>query len=141
MVQCTYSNRLEKPERLRPNLPQERTGSQPDMAMFQFDTLQKQSKEGVEAVMKSFGALARGAQAAAVEMTDFTKKSFEQGSAAAEKLAGAKSFDRVVEVQGDFVRASYEGLVAQSSKLGEIATASIKESMAVMEGLVAKKAV
>lgn len=107
--------------------------------MMNFDMFTRQSKDGADAVMKSFGAIVRGGQAAAIEISDFTKKSFEQGTAAVEKLSAARSLEKVVELQGEFVRSSYEGLVSQTSKLGEIATATAKETLAALEGVVSKQ--
>jgi phasin family protein len=45
---------------------------------------------------------------------------FEQGTAATEKLIGAKSLEKAFEVQSDFVKSSYEGFVAEATKLGEL---------------------
>ncbi|MGL5361695.1 MAG: phasin family protein, partial [Bosea sp. (in: a-proteobacteria)] len=55
--------------------------------MQQFEGLQKAGKENVDAALKSFGVASKGVQAIAVESTDYAKKSFEQGTAAFEKLA------------------------------------------------------
>ena len=43
-------------------------------------------KEFLDSSLKSFASLPKGAQAIAIEATDYTKKSFEAGSAAFEKL-------------------------------------------------------
>ncbi len=53
-------------------------------------------KENVDATLKSFGALSKGAQAIAVEVAEYSKKSFEQGSAALEKLFGVKTLEKAV---------------------------------------------
>jgi hypothetical protein len=55
----------------------------------QFENIQKIGKDNVEAALKSFGAVSKGAQAIAVETADYGKKSFEQGTATLEKLVGA----------------------------------------------------
>ena len=57
----------------------------------QFETIQKASKENVDAALKAFGATSKGVQALAVEATDYAKKSFEAGTATIEKLAGVKT--------------------------------------------------
>ena len=59
-------------------------------------------------------------QAIAAEMADYSKKSFEQGTAATEKLLGAKSLDKAIEVQSEYVKSAYEGFVAEATKLGEL---------------------
>ena len=44
----------------------------------------------------------------------------EKGRAATEKLIGAKSLEKAVEVQSDYVKSSYESFVAEATKLGEL---------------------
>jgi hypothetical protein len=84
------------------------------------EEVQQFGKENVDAAMKSFGACSKSMQAIAVELADYSKRVFEQGTAATEKLMGVKSLDKAFEVQSDFVRNSYEGFVAQATKLGEL---------------------
>jgi hypothetical protein len=84
------------------------------------DDVQKLGKDGMEASLKSWGAVSRGVQAITVELADYTKRAFEQGSAANEKLIGAKSLDKAFEVQSEYVKSCYEGLVAEATKLGEL---------------------
>jgi hypothetical protein len=85
-----------------------------------FEDAQKLGKDTVEATFKSFGALSKSAQSIAVEMADYSKKSFEESAAATEKLIGAKSLDAMFEVQSNYLKSAYEGFVAQSAKLGEL---------------------
>ena len=82
-----------------------------------FDELQKLSKDNMDAAMKSFGALSKGVQAIAVEVADYSKKSFEEGSAAAEKMFGAKTLDKAIEIQSDYAKQAYEGFVAGATKI------------------------
>src|SRR3712207_1492131 len=93
----------------------------------QFDQIQKLSQDNLDTVMKSFGTVSKSAQAIAVETADFAKKSFENSTAAFEKLAGAKSLDKAIEIQADYLKSSYDGFVAQSTKLGELYQAAAKE--------------
>ena len=66
------------------------------------------------------------------------KSGFEQGSAAFEKLLGAKSLDKAVEVQSDYVRSAYEGYVGQVTKIGEIVADMAKSAYKPYEGLFGK---
>jgi hypothetical protein len=62
--------------------------------MFQnFDDMQKVSKVNVDATMKSFEVVAKNVQAITTEITDYTKRSFENSTKTLEKLLGAKSLD------------------------------------------------
>ena len=78
------------------------------------------SKDQVDVAAESIGAVTRGFQALASEAADYSKESFEAGSAAFEKLLGAQSLDKAVAVQSDFVRVAYEGYVGRASKFGTI---------------------
>ena len=104
----------------------------------QFETIQKFGKDNVDASLKSFGTISKGAQAIAVEAADYAKRSFEQGTAALERLVGARTLDKAFEVQADYVKTSYEGFVAQSTKMGELYANLAKEALRPYEGLRAK---
>ena len=104
----------------------------------QFEIFQKASKENVDAALKAFGATSKGVQTIAVEATDYAKKSFEAGTATLEKLAGVKTFDKALEIQADLVKNSFEGAVAQLTKMGELYTALAKDAYKPFEGIVAK---
>jgi hypothetical protein len=103
-----------------------------------FEDLQQVSKDNVEVAMKSVGVMSKGAQAIAVEVADYTKKSFEDGTAALEKLFGVKSFEKAIEVQTEFAKTSYEGFVAKASKIGELYADLAKESYKPFESMFAK---
>jgi phasin protein len=46
------------------------------------DEMQKLGKDNMDATLKSFGALSKSLQAITVEIADFSKKVFEQSTAA-----------------------------------------------------------
>ena len=85
-----------------------------------FEDMQKVGNDNADASMRTLGAFSKGFQAIAVETADYAKKAFEDGTAAAEKLVAARSLDKVVEVQSDYLRKAYEGFVAQSAKVGQL---------------------
>jgi len=103
-----------------------------------FEDFQKLGKDNVDVAMKQFGTVSKGWQAIATEFADYSKKSFEDGSAALERLFGAKTLDKAIEVQSEYVKAAYEGFVAEATKLGELYTDLAKESYKPLEGLLAK---
>ncbi|MDJ1157217.1 phasin family protein [Chelatococcus sp. SYSU_G07232] len=104
----------------------------------QFENFQKLGKEQMDATLKTFGSVSKGAQAIAVEVADFSKKSFEDGTAALEKLVGAKTLDKAVEIQTDYIKSAYEGFVAQAGKIGELYANLAKEAFKPVEGLYTK---
>lgn len=103
-----------------------------------FDEVQKFGKESVDATMNTFSTLSKGVQAIAVETVDYSKKAFEDGTAVLEKLFGAKSPEKAFEIQQDYLKSAYEGLVAQATKIGELYVDLAKQAYKPYEGYLAK---
>lgn len=104
-----------------------------------FEDMQKLNKDGMDATMKSFGALSKVSQAIAAELADYSKKSFEDGTKLMEKLFGAKSLDKAMEIQADYAKTAYEGFVAEATKIGELYVDLAKESYKPFESYVMPK--
>jgi hypothetical protein len=83
--------------------------------------------------MKMFGEWSKGWQAIAVEMTDYTKRSFEEGTATVEKLLSAKSMEQAVEIQSGYARRAYDGYLHQLSKIGGLYAEWAKEAYKPVE--------
>jgi len=105
-----------------------------------FEDLQQVGKDNVDVALKSLGALTKGAQAIAVEVADYSKKSFEDSTAALEKLFGVKSLDKAIEVQTEYARTAYEGFVTKASKIGELYADLAKETYKPFETALARTA-
>lgn len=103
-----------------------------------FDDAGKYGKEFVDTGLKSFASVSKGTQAIAAEAAEYSKKSFEAGSQAFEKLLSAKSFEKAIEVQLDYTKQAYEGFVAEATKLGELYADMAKEAYKPYESVVAK---
>ena len=103
-----------------------------------FEDAGKIGKEFVDNGLKSFASLSKGVQAIAVEATEYTKKSFEAGSAALEKLSGARTLEKAFEIQTDYAKQAYESFVAQATKLSELYAEVAKDAYKPFESLVAK---
>ena len=102
------------------------------------DDMQKFSKESMETSMNSLTTLSKGVQALAVESVDYTKKAFEDGTAAMEKLFGAKSVEKAMEIQQEYAKSAYEAFVAQATKISELYVDLAKEAYKPYEGYLAK---
>src|SRR5476649_508924 len=102
------------------------------------EELQQVGKENVEVAMKSAETMSKGAQAIATEVADYSKKAFEDGSAALEKLFGVKSIEKAIELQTEYAKSSYEGFVAKATKISELYSDLAKESYKPFETLMAK---
>ena len=103
-----------------------------------FEDLQQVSKENIDLAVKSVGTVSKSAQAIATEIADYSKKSFEESTAALEKLFGVKSIEKAIELQTEYAKTAYEGFVAEATKIGEMYTAMAKESYKPFETIMAK---
>ncbi len=92
------------------------------------EEMQNLGKNNMDMALTSFGAWSKGAQAIAVEVVDYSKKTAESSAAAWEKLMGAKSLEKAMEVQTEYLKSSYEGFVAEAAKLGELYVDLAKEA-------------
>jgi phasin family protein len=103
-----------------------------------FDDFQKLGKDNMDVCMKQFGTVSKGWQAIATEFADYSKKSFEEGTATLEKLLGAKSLEKAIEIQSAYAKSAYETFVAEATKMSELYTDLAKESYKPLEGMIAK---
>ncbi|AVO45214.1 phasin family protein [Phreatobacter cathodiphilus] len=102
------------------------------------EDVQKLGKDGLDNAVKAMTALTKGYQAIAAELVDYTKKSFEDGSASIEKIAAVKSLDKAIELQSDYAKSAYEAAVARATKIGELYTDLFKEVFKPYEAAMAK---
>ena len=103
-----------------------------------FEDAGKFGKEFMDTGMKSLATFSKGWQSIAVEATEYTKKSFETGSTALERLVAAKSLEKAIEVQTDYAKTAYEAFVAQATKIGELYAEVAKDAYKPFESFVAK---
>lgn len=85
-----------------------------------FDEAREFGQAGTEGMMKSVAAVSKTAQTLGIEWSDFAKQSYDHGVAAAQKLAQATSPQTALEIQAEFLKGSYERLVAQAKVAGEL---------------------
>ncbi|WGJ16299.1 phasin family protein [Methylocapsa sp. D3K7] len=105
---------------------------------YLFDGFQKFGKEHLEAVAKSTSSLANSWQTIAAESSDYSKKSIENGSAFFEKLLGAKSFESAIQIQSEYAKTFFEGLVGYVTKTGELYSNLAKEAFKPIETAITK---
>jgi phasin family protein len=102
------------------------------------DPMQKFGKESMDMAMKAFGVWTKNTQAIASEVADYSKKSFEDSAAAFQKLVGAKSLEKAMEVQTEYLQSSYEELVAETAKIGELYADLAREAYRPFESVLMK---
>jgi hypothetical protein len=78
---------------------------------------QQNGKEQIDTGIASSDTFPGGFQAIATAYGNYTKKSFEDTKLFVEKLSGAKSFDKAIEIQTEFAKTAYETFVTESQKI------------------------
>jgi hypothetical protein len=104
-----------------------------------FEEFQKVGKDGFDATVRSFGEVNKGFQAIAAEITDYSKKAFEDSTRAFEQLIGAKSIEQAIEIQSQYAKKAYDTYVAEVSKLGEMYVGLAKGAYKPVEAAFTKK--
>ena len=98
-----------------------------------FEDFQKLGQSNVDTAMKMFGEWNKGWQAIAAEMTDYTKRSFEESTATFEKLLAAKSVEQAVEIQTNYAKRAYDEYMHQLTKIGGMYAELAKEAYRPVE--------
>jgi phasin family protein len=102
------------------------------------DDMNKLGKELVDTSLKSAAAVSKGTQAIAAEATEFTRRTAETGSATLEKLLASKSLDKVIEVQADFARSSYESFVSEATRMSELLADMSRDAFKPFESVLSR---
>ena len=84
------------------------------------DDIRRTTTENVNATTRSFEGATKTTQAIGAEIADYTRRSFEHGAKTMEKLLGAKSPDKALEAQSEWVRTAYEDYVSHATKVGQL---------------------
>jgi hypothetical protein len=98
-----------------------------------FEDMQKLGQSNVDSAMRMFGEWNKSWQAIAAEMSDYTKRSFEESTATFEKLITAKSLEQAIEIQSGFAKRAYDGYMHQMSKIGGMYAELAKEAYKPVE--------
>ncbi|TPG15532.1 phasin family protein [Sphingomonas oligophenolica] len=97
----------------------ERTKTAVDKSQKMFGEINDFSKGNIEAIVESSKIAAKGIEAMSQDAVAYAKTSFEDATAAAKKLASVKSPTDFMKLQSDFVRSSFDMMVAHTSKSTE----------------------
>ncbi len=101
--------------------------------MNNFQDFQKIGQTNVDSALKFFGDWNKGWQAIAAEMTDYSKRAFEDSTATFEKLASAKSLEQAFEIQSSFAKRAYEDYMQQLTKIGGMYSSLAKDAYKPVE--------
>lgn len=98
-----------------------------------FQDFQKVGKVEVDGYLKTMGEWNKNWQAIATEMTDYSKRSFEDGTATFLKLASARDMQQVMEIQTTYAKRAYEDYMRQMSKIGAMYQSIAKDAFKPVE--------
>ncbi len=98
-----------------------------------FQDFQKLSQTNVDTAVRVMGDWNKGWQAIAAEMSDYSKRAFEDGTATFEKLISAKSFEQALEIQTNYAKRAYDDYMQQMTKIGSMYTNLAKEAYKPVE--------
>ena len=77
------------------------------------------TRGNVEAFVASSKVAAKGVEALSQDAAEYSRKSFEEASAALKGFAEVKSATDFFKLQGDYARAAFDSAVAESARLSE----------------------
>ena len=99
---------------------------------------QQGSQEQIASADVATNSFAGGFQAIATAYGDYTKKSFEDTRSFVQNLSGAKSLDKVFEIQTSFAKSAFDAFVTESQKIGALYRDLAKQSAKPFGGFLAK---
>ena len=84
-------------------------------------------QDNVDALVKSSEIAAKAAEGIGTEISAYSKKAFEDGVAAAQDFASAKTMTELFEKQTSYAQTALEGFMSQATKMNEIYVAAAKD--------------
>ena len=94
---------------------------------------QNAAGQGFDAASRSLSEVNRGFQALAAEMTEYSKKSFDDAIRTWELLIGVKSLEQAIQIQSEYAKRVYETHMAELSKLGEMCVGMVRDASKPVE--------
>ena len=107
--------------------------------MSNVEQIQQAAKDQGDSAMASAHTLATSIQTIASAHADYAKKAMQEGSEFISKLTSLKEPTKVMELQSEYVKNTYETFVAESKKISELYTDLFKQTTKPLEALIAKK--
>ena len=101
------------------------------------DRMGQQAQEGfqtgLEAVSRSFSEANKGVQSITAELTDFSKRRWEDVFRAWEHLLRARHLGDVVEVQTHYAQRAFDAYTSEWTKLGEMCVGIVRDASRPVE--------
>lgn len=94
-----------------------------------FEEMNDLNKGNIEAIVESSKVVAKGAESIGQQAAEYGRKSFENATVAMKSFASVKSPTELFQLQSDFVRATFDSFVAETSKNSETVLKLAGEAM------------
>jgi len=101
-----------------------------DAAMKSFSDISDHTRDNVDAFVSAGTVAAKGVEALNTEVMAISKRSMEDAASAAKALTSAKTANEFFQLQSDLMRSTWDAMVSDTSKIGEIFTQYSKEASA-----------
>ena len=99
-----------------------------DKSVASLSEINVHGKKNLEAVVESAAAAQKGAEALSQQAVAYSKKSWEDGVAAAQSFSQARSVQELFELQTNWAKSAAEAYLAEFGKATETMTTSVKDS-------------
>lgn len=95
-----------------------------------YDEVSTFNKQTVEAMVSAGTVTAKGLESLNAEVMAFAKSQMEGTIAASKAIMTAKTLQEFIDLQSGYAKTAFDGYVAQSTKLGEMASKLAKDAFA-----------
>lgn len=99
-----------------------------DKSAASLTEMNAQGKQNLEAMVASAAAAQKGVETLSAQSVAFTKKSWEDGVAAAKSMTQARSIQELLELQTTWAKSATEAYLAEVTRATDVLTASVKDS-------------
>jgi len=99
-----------------------------DKSAASLTEMNAQGKQNLEAMVASAAAAQKGVETLSAQSVAFTKKSWEDGVAAAKSMTQARSIQELLELQTTWAKSATEAYLAEVTRATDVMTASVKDS-------------
>ena len=93
-----------------------------------YDEMASSGKDGLEAWGAAGAAYGKGLAVMGGAMMGFAKQMLDSNVAATKAVLGAKSLNEAMELNAEYARSNFDGIMAQGTKMGEMATKAAQET-------------
>jgi len=113
-----------------PPIPQFKVSFMSTQSFKGYEDFAAFGKANLEAFVQANTLFAKGIESLSKEVVSLAQSSLESSTAATKAIFAAKTLKDVVELQADFAKTSFEKLVANSTKIGEMTVKLATDSAA-----------